>query len=119
MNYCCYISKNASKRFSGLGNPSKMPHVKQLRSEFLKRNNPMSVPSIRKKAIKNIIKTCAKPVSQHSLCGKFINKFNSINEASRNSNIGKEGISRCCHGKLKSSGGFVWKFMSDSEELGG
>lgn len=113
------LAKNASERFSGLGNPSKMPHVKKLRSEFLKKNNPMKNPEIKERTIQKIKDSCAKKVVQYSLSGELLNSFGGIREASRILNIGREGISRCCHGKLKSSGGFIWKFVNDFEELGG
>ncbi len=113
------MAENASKRFSGLGNPSKMPHVKKLRSEFFKKNNPMHDPVIKEKAIKAIKASCAKLVGQYSQEGKLINTFESIREAAKQVKIGREGISRCCQDKLKTSGGFVWKFLNNSNRLGG
>lgn len=113
------LAKAASKRFSGLGNPSKMPHVKKLRSEFFKKNNPMLDPIKKEKIIESIKASCAKPVLQFSKTGDFIKEYESIREAARVLETGKEGISRCCHGKLKTSAGFVWKFSNESKKLGG
>lgn len=40
-----------------------------------------------------------------------MNEFVSAREASRQLKIGKEGISRCANGKLKTSGEYIWKFV--------
>ncbi len=41
---------------------------------------------------------------------KFINKYESIHEASRKTNTDLMGICNCCNGKLKTSGGFIWSY---------
>lgn len=42
-----------------------------------------------------------------------INIYNSIKEASENTNIHRSDISMCIRGKRKTSGGYVWKKFSD------
>jgi hypothetical protein len=42
--------------------------------------------------------------------GKIINKFYGSCEAQRYTGVPFSGILLCCHGKLKTSGGFGWKF---------
>ena len=44
--------------------------------------------------------------------GTFVDKFKSISEASRLTNICRSNINRCCNGKCKSAGGFVWQFAA-------
>lgn len=110
---------NASKRFSGDGNPSKRPEVKKMRSDFFKKNNPMKNEITKKKATESVRKSCAKKVVQLSLDDNYINIFMSIRDASKQLNIGKEGISRCCLGRLPTSGGYKWKYMNDYHNLGG
>lgn len=41
--------------------------------------------------------------------GEFIAEFSSIKVAAEATGVEKSNISRCCSGKLKSAGGFIWK----------
>ena len=50
------------------------------------------------------------PVSQWTKDGKFIQNFKSITEASIQTNTSANGISNCCRGTQKTSGGYVWKY---------
>ena len=52
------------------------------------------------------------PVSQYAKTGEFVKTFNSIKEASICSGLFHSSISQCCSGKIKSSGGFIWKFAN-------
>jgi len=51
-----------------------------------------------------------KSIIQLDLNGEFVNNYNSITEASLETNINKSNISSCCNGNRKKSGGFIWKF---------
>ena len=51
-----------------------------------------------------------KPVFQISKIGEVIKLHESVSEASRKTGICYTCISDCANGKLKTSGGFVWKF---------
>jgi intein/homing endonuclease len=42
--------------------------------------------------------------------GMYINTYNSIIEASMNTNTSSRHISNVCKGKRKTSGGFIWKY---------
>lgn len=56
-----------------------------------------------------------KPVIQLTLNNEFVNKFDSISEASRQTGINDENIRQCYHGKRKSAGGYIWiKFILPS-----
>lgn len=57
---------------------------------------------------KKISKGKSKPVYQIDLSGEFVNSFNSIKEAEKVCNL--TGISYCCNFKLKTVGGYVWRF---------
>lgn len=50
------------------------------------------------------------PVKQYDLDGKFIQRYDSIKEASKSTGIISSGINNCCLGLSLSSGGFVWKY---------
>lgn len=58
----------------------------------------------RKSAIKRSL-----PILQFSKDGTFIKEWSSVNEAGRQLGIGN--ICKCLKGRLKSAGGFVWKYM--------
>ena len=51
-----------------------------------------------------------KVVLQYSPEGKLLNEYVSIREASRNAYISYSAISRCCNNKLKTAGGYIWRF---------
>lgn len=51
-----------------------------------------------------------KPVSKYSKQGILLENYNSIREASIDNNLPESNISMCCNGKLKTCGGFKWKF---------
>lgn len=53
-----------------------------------------------------------KPVEQLSN-GKVIAMFNSLKEAEEKTGVGYPGISACCHGRQKTSGGYAWRFKID------
>ena len=49
--------------------------------------------------------------------GQLVNIFNSIVDAYDKTGIAKQNISSCCKGKLKTAGGYIWKYLTDLEEL--
>lgn len=53
-----------------------------------------------------------KPVLQYSLEGEFINKYESLSEASRISGVDISHISSCCKGELHTAGKYIWRFNS-------
>jgi hypothetical protein len=56
-----------------------------------------------------------KAVIQTTLSGDFVNEYPSLAEAARLTNNDKTGISDCCRGALKSSGGYVWRFRNEED----
>lgn len=44
----------------------------------------------------------------------MINTYNYIIEAARDNKVDKGNISSCCIGKVKSCGGYVWRYYKDS-----
>ena len=55
----------------------------------------------------------SKPVLQFTKDGVFIAEYQSVSEAYRQTGIAVQHISSCCLGKLKSAGGFDWKYKGD------
>ena len=50
-------------------------------------------------------------VQQYDLFGNLIQTFSSAKEASLITGIGYTGICKACNGQLKTSGGYIWKFL--------
>lgn len=55
-----------------------------------------------------------KPVLQYSKSGELIAEYRCIRDAERATGIGHTTISRACRGKIKTSGGYIWKFKKQS-----
>lgn len=51
-----------------------------------------------------------KPVSKYYKQDVLLKNYNSIREAAISNNLPESNISMCCNGKLKTCGGFKWKF---------
>lgn len=56
---------------------------------------------------------CSKRVLQYDKQGNFIKEWNSIHEIERNLKIYHGSICKCCKNKLKTTGGYVWKYKND------
>lgn len=56
-----------------------------------------------------------KPVEMYSKEGRWLMSFESAVDAARHVGLKKaDGIRECCLGKIKSSGGFVWRYKEES-----
>ena len=51
-----------------------------------------------------------KAVIQMTKDSVFVKEHHSMNQASRDSGADQAAISRCCNGKLKSTGGYTWAY---------
>lgn len=51
-----------------------------------------------------------KPVVQLSKNGNVVATFPSIIEAGRQTGIANSHICKCCHGKRRSAGGYIWRY---------
>ena len=52
----------------------------------------------------------SKPVLQFDLNGELIRKWQSIRSAETALGIDNSRITRCCRGKLRQTGGFIWRY---------
>jgi len=52
----------------------------------------------------------SKPVEQYTLDMVFVAEYPSTMEAERQTGIPCSGISKCCNNKLKTTGGYIWKY---------
>ena len=55
-------------------------------------------------------KVLSKPVYQYTKNMTFIDEYPSIWEASRQTGVNQSSIGRCCMGKRKSAGGYIWRY---------
>lgn len=59
---------------------------------------------------------CSKEVFQYTKDGYFVARWGCISDASRNLKIDGSGIGKCCNGKRKNAGGFLWTFEYRGEK---
>lgn len=59
----------------------------------------------------------AKEVLQLNTKLEVINRYNSLREAEKITNINRKCISRCCKGKQRIAGGYIWKFASELQTI--
>lgn len=55
----------------------------------------------------------ARKVAQYDKQGNLIRVWDYAKEAMKELGISNSSISECCHGKLKSAGGFIWRYAED------
>lgn len=56
-------------------------------------------------------------VAQYSLSGEFISVFHSLKEAALKTHCNSKTISLCCKGVKKTTGGYIWKYYNDDEDV--
>ena len=54
--------------------------------------------------------TPSKSVLQFSKTGEFITEYTSVHEAERHTGCANSSICKCCKGKRKTAGGYIWKY---------
>ena len=59
----------------------------------------------------------ARKIAQLDMNGNYIRSWEYIRQASNELGINPAGISDCCRGKGKTSGGFKWMYLEDYEKL--
>ena len=52
----------------------------------------------------------SKPIIQYDKNGNYIQEWECIRQIERQLGICNQNISKCCKGKYKSCGGYVWKY---------
>lgn len=58
-----------------------------------------------------------KPIIQYSMDGNYIANWDSAKDAGEALCIDSSGITKCCKGRCKSTGGFKWMYKKDYEAL--
>lgn len=62
------------------------------------------------KFVKGHTKKYSKAVIQYTLDGDFISEYPSIAECERQTGVPTSNICNCCKGKIKTAGGYKWKY---------
>ena len=87
--------------------------LEKLKSRNIKISDFVRKASVEKR--RNALKDCGLyerqsiKVLQYDLDNNFIQKFNSISEASEKTNTNRTSLSQCLNNKLKSANKFIWK----------
>ena len=90
----------------------------------LARNNNMSYSTLFNRlkkglsieeAINEPIKPYKRRVEQYNLSGDFIKSWESATLAGKTLGIWNGNITACCKGKLKTSGGYIWKYADENK----
>lgn len=64
--------------------------------------------------IKKQLAVTGKPVVQKSIGGRFIAVYPSMAQAQKNTGVDFRNISKCCVGRHKTAGGYVWEYAIES-----
>ena len=94
-HYCKHseeTKKKMSEAKSGENNPWYGKHLTEETKKKIRENNP------------------SKSVIQFSKDGELIAEYPSLHEAERQTGCNQGNICSCCKGKLKSCGGYIWKY---------
>ena len=102
-----FLTPTAHRRLHFKGIPRSEEHKKAISDA--KKGVPLSEDHK-----KSISEALSKKIMQLTKSGEFIREWPSLREAERELGIAKSNICSCCNGKLKSAGGYVWKYPEDS-----
>lgn len=102
------LSKETKLKISQSGKGRK--HSEETKIKISESNKGRVVSNKTRKLLKK--RNECKQVLQLDLNNNLITKYTSIKEAARVNNLDAATISRCCHNKKKTSGGFKWKFKN-------
>ena len=115
---------NLSYQPNGVNRARKSPEWQKKHAEVLRRlaqdqnwkkNHDAAMKKLRQnpewlKKNAEAAKRRSKPVNQYTLDGQFVKRWSSAAEIEMELGIHNSHISKCCNEKVKSAGGFIWKF---------
>ena len=86
--------------------------LENLRWFTIHQNNSTEIARKRKSVSAFKRKDNKKKIIQYSINGDLIADYDSTMEAERNTNVNHSSIIRCCKGKQKEAGGYIWKYKN-------
>ena len=99
--------KNMSEAKKG---KSHAPLSEETRRKISEANRNRSRESVEKMARTKYI-----PVAQYTKDGEYIATYESVKKATEVTGTGGGSICKCAKGKMKSAGGFIWKYVNKDE----
>jgi group I intron endonuclease len=81
---------------------------KEIKEKHSGINNPLFGKKRTKEQLKNVKNK--KKVECYNLKNELVGTFDSIADGAREANINQSNLAKCCQGKYKTCGGFIWKF---------
>lgn len=87
---------------------------KQKMSE-VRKGRKVAPDVLKKRRTKGVYNNMARAVLQYDTGGNFIKEYSFIGEAAACTNTHTPNISKCCSGKRKTTGGFVWKYKEEDK----
>lgn len=85
-------------------------HIKENHADFTGKNHPLYGKHHSEETKNKLSIKCSTPVDMYDCNGKYIKTFHGMTEAGRETPANINGISRCCKGKQKTCGGYIWKY---------
>lgn len=79
-------------------------------AESFRRDIAIEAKAVSKQQLANLRPKECKRVTQYMMNGRELRTFDSMADASRQTGVGKYGISKTCRGVQKSAGGYKWKY---------
>ena len=114
------VVKKVSKKLKGVKHNRVTDYQRQVTSKRMKENNPMKDPDVAKKvsenrkgkrlSLENIIKGSKYvDIKQFDKDGRYIKTWKLVSDIEKELHIDHCGIYACLNGKLRTSGGYIWR----------
>jgi hypothetical protein len=78
--------------------------------DIIKQDKPKISELCKQVSASNCKRLFSKPIVQYDKSMNSVNEYESLSEASRQTNINAQNISSVCLGRNKSAGGYIWKY---------
>lgn len=103
-----HIDKDIKNRDAKCYSPDTVSIV-SIEDNSKERGSRYTVSEVTKDKIRKNMHT-SKKVLQFDINDNLLNEFDSVSEASKSTQCDRRDIARCCGGKRKTCGGFIWRF---------